>query len=58
MLAGCVQEPSKREVLRIIKAQDDVEQKIIDERKQSRSFRKKYLTDVFHAATSGGSSDK
>merc|ERR1719397_170748 len=36
ILAGSVQETSKREIVRVMKQQDDIEQKIVDERKQSK----------------------
>ncbi|ETO15100.1 Clathrin assembly protein AP19 [Reticulomyxa filosa] len=47
VLAGQIQETSKREVIRVMKQQDDLEQKINDEKKQSASFRKKYINDIF-----------
>jgi len=40
ILAGSIQETSKREVVRVMKQQDDIEQKLIDERKQSKKKKK------------------
>merc|ERR1712154_410910 len=40
ILAGSVQETSKREIVRVMKQQDDIEQKIVDERKQHKKKRK------------------
>ena len=39
ILAGSVQETSKREIVRVMKQQDDIEQKIVDERRQSKKKR-------------------
>jgi len=41
ILAGSVQETSKREIVRVMKQQDDIEQKIKDERGASKKGRKK-----------------
>jgi len=48
VLAGSVQETSKREITKAIKQQDDIETKIRDERKQSSSKKKQYLKEIFH----------
>merc|ERR1712157_307175 len=40
ILAGSVQETSKREIVRVMKQQDDIEQKIVDERKQHKKKKK------------------
>ena len=40
ILAGSIQETSKREIVRVMKQQDDIEQKIVDERKQHKKKKK------------------
>ena len=41
ILAGSIQETSKREIVRVMKQQDDIEQKIVDERKQHKKKKSK-----------------
>ena len=40
ILAGSVQETSKREIVRVMKQQDDIEQKLVDERKAHKKKKK------------------
>ena len=47
ILGGSIQETSKREIIRMVKQQDEMEQKIKDERKGS-SKKKQYLKEIFH----------
>ena len=45
IMAGAVQETSKREIIRVMKQQDDIEQKIKDERKGKKG---EHLKNLFH----------
>lgn len=47
ILGGSIQETSKREIIRMVKQQDEMEQKIKDERKGS-GKKKQYLKEIFH----------
>lgn len=45
IMAGAIQETSKREIIRVMKQQDDIEQKIKDERKGKKT---EHLKNLFH----------